>query len=53
MDEISNVTPSYWANAFHHVQKLEEFVFQEELKIDPRQGWHFKGCIVSGLNPLK
>lgn len=33
-DQISRVTPANWRNAIDHVRKLEQFVFDEELKID-------------------
>ena len=37
-EEVGMVTPENWRKAVEHTQKLQEFVFNEELKIDSRFG---------------
>ena len=39
-EEISKVTPENWRKAIEHVQKLEDAVFSDELKIDSRLNAH-------------
>ncbi len=40
IEELGKITPQNWIKAISHVEKLEEYIFNEEIKIDSRLSEH-------------